>query len=105
MRINRINSYVNILNIRRKDPHVSCMSVFCFYYKDLGHFWLGYIRMLGYLLLTAHLAKVMCVSLTCYKGFLDIDSMTIEIVPHPFSESSALIFSAGLEFLNRAVHV
>ncbi len=78
------------------------------YIKDLGHFWLGYIRMLGHLQSSAHLpnfemlqnhfhwfdllvrdhslseSKGVGLSLTCYKCFLDIGTMTIESVPHPF---------------------
>ena len=71
--------------------------------KELGHFWLGYIRMMGHLQLSAHLAnfetlsnrfhlvnlldfsesKVLSLSLTCCKCYLDIVNMAIESVSHP----------------------
>ncbi len=57
--------------------------------KDLGHFWLGYIRMLGHLHLSAHLpnfeSKVLGLSLTYYKCCLDIGTVPIESAPHPLS--------------------
>ena len=72
------------------------------FYKDLGHFWLGYIRMLGHLQLSAHLPnfdhllserKVLGLSLTCYNWFLDIGTMTIESTPHPsIAYSSDLLY-------------
>ncbi len=71
--------------------------------KDLGHFWLGYIRMLGHLQMSAHLvnfdrlrncfhlsnslgeSKVLCSFLTCCKCHMDIGTMPIESVPHPLA--------------------
>ncbi len=44
--------------------------------KDLGHFWLGYIRMLGHLQLSAHLPNF----------DLDIGTMPIESDPHPLNK-------------------
>ncbi len=78
--------------------------------KDLGHLWLGYIRMLGHLQMSAHLpkdwhglahlmieSKVLGLSLTCYKCYLDIGTMTIESVPLPF-------LSLRNESLHRGTH-
>ena len=46
-------------------------------YKDLGHFWLGYIRMLGHLQF-GHLLDMLQV-------FFGYGTMTIERAPHPLS--------------------
>ncbi len=46
---------------------------------DLGHFWIGHIRMLG-------------ISLTYYKCYLDIGTMTLERVPHSLDQEITLRF-------------
>ncbi len=69
------------------DRNWSALGIDLWNPKDLGHFWLGYIRMLGHLQLSAHLTnfEVLGLSLTCFKCYLDIWTMTIESVPHPLS--------------------
>ncbi len=61
--------------------------------KDLGHIWLSYMRMLRHLQHSATYqflkgSKIaftcMDLSLTCYKCYLNIGTITIESVPHPW---------------------
>ncbi len=63
--------------------------------KDLGHVWLGYIRMLGHLQLSAHLRTKFWKALRFWASpwhvtsvFLDIGTMTIESAPHPLSPTN-----------------
>ncbi len=54
--------------------------------KDLGHFWLGYIRMLGHLQPASETRGSRHKSSKSSMSFMDvytIGTMTIESIPHP----------------------
>ena len=52
LELNVATSKCLITSFRHPDPG----------HKDLGHFWLGYMRMLGHLQLSAHLPNLECLN-------------------------------------------